>query len=269
MRRAEQLHREKPFDLMHSFWLGPAWVIGNRLAATWHIPHLTTLMGQDVLPSNRYLKLLRPRHAPHLIALSPFHHGIFKQTTGQQVEHIIPWGVDDIATQQINPSERPIDVLGCGSLIPVKQWDKWMEVVAGLVRKYPGLRAELVGEGPQRKALENKIRELNLGAHVVLTGALPRPQVLTKMQAARVLLHTAAFESFGFVIAEAAMSGCRIVSTPVGVAPELGDCAEDVETLEGLVEGALQGAVREQRTPPCRMDEIGEQYLGLWKGRVV
>lgn len=36
------------FDIVHSFWLGPSWLIGNYLKWKWHVPHITTLMGRIV-----------------------------------------------------------------------------------------------------------------------------------------------------------------------------------------------------------------------------
>jgi glycosyltransferase involved in cell wall biosynthesis len=246
IRHARQRHRNKPFDLIHSFWLGPAWLIGNYLASGWNIRHITTLMGQDVLPGNRYRLLLRRHHAPNLIALSPFQNQVFQQTTGLSARRIIPWGVDPAEIPQTLESERPLDLLGCGSLIPVKNWELWLEVVAGLIQSKPGLRAELIGDGPQRHALEKRIHSLNLAKNVVLTGALPRPQVLEKMRSAQVLLHTARFESFGFVFAEAAMSGCRIVSTPVGAAAAYGECGQDAGALQKLV---LESRIIRPATP--------------------
>ena len=70
-RCALKLYSEKKFDIIHSFWLGPSWLIGKFLSKTLSIPHVTTLMGQDVLKTNLYLYLLKSRDVSRMISVSP------------------------------------------------------------------------------------------------------------------------------------------------------------------------------------------------------
>ena len=264
-RYAEQMIRAQKPDMIHSFWLGPAWVIGEQLALKWNIPHWTTLMGQDARSSNRYLHRLRPGHASRLIALSPFHADVFQKNTGFQAAHLIPWGVDPAETPQHLPMERPIDLLGVGSLIPVKNWEKWLQCVAIVRESEPAIRAELIGEGPLRKHLEKKAREFGLADAVRFTGSLPRPEVMIRMRMAKVLLHTSDYESFGFILPEAAMNGCRLVSTPVGIGPDMAACAD---TPEQLAASALQ-AIRQPylQTPnlPFTIEKAADDYQRLFR----
>lgn len=264
-RYAEAIIRSQKVDIIHSFWLGPAWVIGQRLAQKWQIPHWTTLMGQDARSGNRYLRRLQPGDAGRLVALSPFHAGVFEQNTGLQAAYLIPWGVDEAETPDTLPTERPLDVLGVGSLIPVKNWDKWLQTIALAKQERPGLRAELIGDGVLRTRLEKKARLLGLSETVHFTGNLPRPEVLARMRQAKVLLHTSDYESFGFVLPEAAMNGCRLVATRVGIAPEMADCAGTPEELAKKVLAALQQAPLTAPLVPYSIKKAADDYQRLYR----
>jgi glycosyltransferase involved in cell wall biosynthesis len=222
-------------------------------------------MGQDARSSNRYLRRLRPGHASRLIALSQFHADVFQKNTGFRAAHLIPWGVDPTETPQHLPTERPIDILGVGSLIPVKNWEKWLQCIAIVRKSEPAIRAELIGEGPLRKHLEKKAREFGLADTVRFTGSLPRPEVMTRMRMAKVLLHTSDYESFGFILPEAAMNGCRQVSTPVGIGPEMAACADTPEQLAALTLHAMQQTVLQTPGLPFTIEKAADDYQRLFR----
>lgn len=222
--RAHNLLDRGPFDAIHSFWLGLAAVVGEHISEERGVPHITTLMGQDVLPGNRWFRLLyaTERYERRLVALSEFHNDALEDSTGMRAGHVIPWGLWESAMPPMPADLRPLDVLGVGSLVPVKNWAKWLQTLALVAQACPDLQAELIGNGPERRKLERLCQRLGLSGRVRFAGNLPRQAVLNRMGEARVLLHTSDFESFGFVFPEAAQAGCRIVSTPVGIAPEMG-----------------------------------------------
>src|SRR5690606_11467821 len=57
-RELQRVHRQKPIDLLHAFWLNEATHFSLQLGKKFRIPVIATAMGQDVLPTNRYLKRL-------------------------------------------------------------------------------------------------------------------------------------------------------------------------------------------------------------------
>lgn len=240
--QAHKLLTHKPFDAIQSFWLGMAAGVGERVSRRRGVPHFTTLMGQDVLPSNhRYLGSLTEERFGRLVSLSAFHNDALEKTTGHRAAHVVPWGLWEGAMPTAPPDLRLLDVLGVGSLLAVKNWEKWLRTLALVAQTRPDLRAELIGSGPEHRRLERLCQSLGLGERVHFAGNLPRREVLNRMGESRVLLHTADFESFGFVFPEAAQAGCRMVSTPVGIAPEIGaSCGFSEGELAAAVLNALQ-----------------------------
>jgi glycosyltransferase involved in cell wall biosynthesis len=257
--RAEALIRTQRPDALHSFWLGPAWVLGRLIARRWGLPHHTTLMGQDARPENHYLRYLRPRHAERLVVLSEFHRAALERSSGIRAAHCIPWGLPEADLAAL-PAERPVDVLGVGSMIPLKNWDKWLDALALLRQRRPGLRAELIGDGPLRGALQARAAQLGLSGQLRFRGDLPRPEVLERMRASKALLHCSDYESFGYVLGEAGLCGCRLVSTPVGIAPELAACGNSPADLADLLHTALGQPLLAQPFVPYRMADTAAQY---------
>jgi glycosyltransferase involved in cell wall biosynthesis len=69
----------------------------------------------------------------------------------------------------ISPQEREVDLLGVGSLIPLKQYDIFLEVVAEIKNQIPEVKALLVGKGPRERELQSLLDNLNLESNVKMT----------------------------------------------------------------------------------------------------
>jgi glycosyltransferase involved in cell wall biosynthesis len=88
-------------------------------------------------------------------------------------------------------------------------------------------RCEIIGEGPQRPELQALVDRLGLADHVVLTGALPFPEVVARYRRASVFVLPCIVTEEGDrdgipnVILEAMASGLPVVSTPVSGIPEV------------------------------------------------
>ncbi|HYE53298.1 MAG TPA: glycosyltransferase, partial [Chitinophagaceae bacterium] len=108
--------------------------------------------------------------------------------------------------------ERNIDVLGAGSLIPLKQYDVFIRIIGRLSKKYPAITAVICGKGPELVALQELVKHLGLENNVRLAGEISNPGVLRLMQQCRVFLHTSCYEGFGMVCLEALYAGAHVVS---------------------------------------------------------
>ncbi len=263
---AQKIHQQAAITGVHSFWLGQAWALGQQWAKRWQWPHTTTLMGQDVLLANnaRYLRRIGPKDAERLVALTDFHARAMQSEVGILPQTIIPWGIVPLDEPVPDAGARPIDVLGVGSLLPVKDWAQWLRTVAEIRKEMPHLRAVLVGAGPERARLQALCQALGLGDCVVFEGNVPRPNVLALMRQSKVLLHTARFESFGFVLTEAASAGCAVVGAPVGVLPELGATGENIFEWKTLVINAIKKPSAPVMGERLFISGTAEAYLRFW-----
>ena len=232
----KHINTTRKVSIIHSFWLNECAWLGNYLSKKYSTKHLCTLMGQDVRRPNIYFNLL-PLSKMHLIAVSEFQKKIFFEQTGLSASAVIQWGINNADFEGANNSNRDIDILGVGSLLPVKNYTLFIDLINDLHKDYPSLKTILVGDGPEKEILIEQIKMLGLENSVTLTGALSRRDVLGLMQRSKILLHTSHFESYGYVFAEALASGMSIVSFEVGIAQQLEDwkvCHSQNEMLEGL-----------------------------------
>jgi glycosyltransferase involved in cell wall biosynthesis len=99
-----------------------------------------------------------------------------------------------------------------GSLIPLKQFDQFIGLVAGLASLYPNIKTIICGEGPERKKLQKLIQDFQLTDRVELAGELSHNNTLVLMRDAKILLHPSSYEGFSTVCAEALYAGAQVVS---------------------------------------------------------
>jgi glycosyltransferase involved in cell wall biosynthesis len=204
---------------IHSFWLTECAFVGQLLSRFFNIPHIASLMGQDAKKSNNYLKFLNLSKLA-ITSGSNFAVDVFKQHTclNSNSISIIPFGVECLNGSGNN--NREIDLLGVGSLIPLKNYNLFIEIVNELVKDFPSLNSVLIGDGGQRSELENSIAEKNLLNNISLTGKIHRNEVLNYMRKSKILLHTSLYESQGLVFLEALLCGLYVVSFNVGYLPK-------------------------------------------------
>lgn len=213
---ALKIHQNDPIDQIHSFWLTECAFLGSKIAAKLNLLHTCTLMGQDVLPKNKYLSKIK--HLPQIFALSLMHAQTFYLNTGIQAKEIIPLGIEKVT--QLNDNDKNIDILGVGNLIPLKSYDRFIRIVEEVKKEFPLIYTEIVGEGPELMNLQKLVEANNLAQNICIIGKINREAVLKKMKQSKCFLHVSSFESFGMVLIEALSNGSKVFSTDVGIAGE-------------------------------------------------
>ncbi len=100
-------------------------------------------------------------------------------------------------------------------------------------KRNPSMHVALVGEGEDRKMLEDKIAKDNLGERVKLFGFLPASEVLKGFDRYRI---TSKKEGLPYVLLEAKLAGLPIVAEPVGGIKEILDNKDPEEfTLDRMI----------------------------------
>lgn len=111
------------------------------------------------------------------------------------------------------PTGPPL-VLGVGTLDHRKRWDRAIEVAAALRDRGVPFRLVIVGEGPDRSALEAAVAAHDLGDRVTLPGAVDDPRPL--YAEARAVLLMSEHEGMPNVVLEAMAAGRPVVARDVG-----------------------------------------------------
>jgi len=128
---------------------------------------------------------------------------------------------DALAAQPLQgplPSGRPL-VVSVANLWPVKGHRTLIEAIAAVHAQRRDVRFALVGDGPERAWLEQRIAALGLGEAVTLLGT--RYDVPAILARADVACLPSLAEGLPNAVMEAMAAGLPVVATPVGGTPEL------------------------------------------------
>jgi glycosyltransferase involved in cell wall biosynthesis len=193
-----------------SFWFGECALVGHYFSKRNGLLHYSWILGQDAKKGNKYFAWIKPK-AESLIALSDFLVKEVKKNYGISPVHVIPVGIDKRLFAGL-PPKRDIDVLGAGSLIPLKQYHLFCEVLSVIKKHLPGVTAIICGKGPELEKLKRQVVEANLESNVSFAGEVSQADLFVLMQRSKILLHPSSYEGFGSVIAEALYAGAHVVS---------------------------------------------------------
>ena len=113
-------------------------------------------------------------------------------------------------------------LLVAGVLTRQKGLDVAIAALGQLASRYPTAQLLVVGDGPERAALERAARERGLAARIRFIGAVPADAMPAYYNAADVFLFpTVRVEAFGLVTAEAMATALPVVASKVGAVPEV------------------------------------------------
>ena len=205
-----RIHKEYKIDGLLSFWYRECALVGKRFGNKNGIKHFCWIWGQDAKKGNKYVSLTKLKTG-ELVAFSDFLRDEFERNYGLKPAHVITPAIDTDVFAAGN-HEKDIDIIGVGSLIPLKQYDIFINVINGIKKQFPLISAIIIGDGPEKQKLQDLITSSGLKSNVTLIGELSHPEVLKWMQRSKLFLHTSSYEGFGVVCIEALCAGVRVIS---------------------------------------------------------
>lgn len=205
-----QLNRRYQITGLLSFWLDECAYVAHYFSKYKNIRHRCWMLGQDVKPGNKYVSTLNP-NGQELIALSDFMAHTFDVNYGVKPHHVIPVGVDAKMFKS-GPIQKDIEIIGAGSLIPLKRYHLLVEAVAVIKQFYPHIKAVICGDGPEKENLQAMLSLKKLDENIELIGELRHHEVIATMQRSKILFHPSEYEGFGAVCSEALFAGAQVVS---------------------------------------------------------
>ena len=256
--------KRHPADLIHS-QLYRANVVSS-IAARFVRPRPAVVNAQHSLyamtgrNAERVAKLLRPL-ADTIVAVSPVVRDYLIETDGVPSEQIqvINNGVDTSRffageelelRRELGLTPEELLILAVGRLSEEKGIGFLLEALAQLVPRFSGIRLAVVGDGPEREALEERTGSLALGEHVSFLGM--RSDIPALLRAADVFALPSLKEALPIALLEAMASHCCVVASRVGGVPfaledgrdgllvDPGDPAQLVASLSEVLEDDLR-----------------------------
>lgn len=226
------------------------------------------------------------RHSAGVIAISAGQAADFRDIAGVPAEenriHVIHNSVITPHTRKLaaaplddpwlprQPGSPPV-ILSAGRLAPQKDYPTLLEAFAILRRQRPA-RLLILGEGPDRAALETQARALGITADLRLPGFVSNP--FAYMTHADLFALSSRWEGFGNVLAEALALGAPVVATdcPSGPAEILdggrygplvppGDAPALAAAMARTLEDPLPRETLRAAGSRYDIDILGQRYL--------
>lgn len=202
------------------------------LARALGVPLIVTFHGYDVLQRGQGRRALARRRrvfeeAERLVAVSEFLRDALLEAGAppeRTVRHYIGTDVPGDLPDERARSGSPPTIVFVGRLVAHKGCADAIEAFARVRAALPAARLRVLGDGPERAALEARARAV--GAEVTFLGVCPPHRVRAELAAARVLCNPSRTgsdgwqEAFGLVYVEAQALGTPALGYASGGVPE-------------------------------------------------
>lgn len=215
------------FDIIHSHSLFSS---SNYLFLQQYfsIPIVTTYHGvlpHDVseLEASRMLKLFN-EGSLFLVNTQSAKNDLKKLGCPSEKIQITPQGIilDKFPYQKhMIHKNNKITLLSVGRLSPEKGHKTSIKAVTTLIKEFPNIKYHIIGDGPERKKLQELIQNLELTDIVTLHGFKNHDELIPFYSAADIFVLPSIEETQGIVLQEAQASGLPIIASRVGGIPEV------------------------------------------------
>ncbi len=184
------------------------WLKRKKLIATWH----------EVWGKNYWIKYLDSKPAGYIGYLVekistklPDKYIAVSEMTGQRLQKVfqvkpekivyIPNGIK--LPENIQLEDKQYDLVFAGRLLSHKKADVFIKTV----KEIPGIKALIIGQGPEQENLIKLTKELNLEDRVEISGFLEDEEFLQKIKSSKIFLSCSVREGFGIAVLEALSQG--------------------------------------------------------------
>lgn len=215
-------------DIIHSHLFESEMVLsqieseGSTFFTHFHdnMKQLNNFKFEGILKKEKYTNLFEKRivlksyrrKKPHIIAISKDTFAFVKTILPKKMKVTLLCNAIDLACfNRTNKTDEISRIVMIGSLYDKKGHDLAIKVIHELHQRGKKVYFDILGEGPNRKILQELIDKLELSEYVFLHGNVNQPEEYLKK--AFVYLHTAKYEPFGLVLIEAMAVSLPVVCT--------------------------------------------------------
>ncbi len=284
-RRAERtilrLAAERPFDLVHAFWATAPGFAAVRTARRLGVPSIVSIAGGELVADREagYGSLLSPisrrvvhhviKRAGRLTLGSSYLYRLLPEIYHDKTT-VLPLGID---CSRFSPSDTsskendPVRLLTVSAMIAVKDLRTIVRALR-LVRD-GGVNARITaigwtGDVAEYRRVAALIEELELEDVIDILGTVDHERMPEIYRAHDLLVQASRHEAQGMALLEALASGLPVISTPVGIAPEIVEeptlSIVEVGNAEGMAAAIVQSLHQRDRKSATKARVIANKF---------
>jgi colanic acid/amylovoran biosynthesis glycosyltransferase len=246
--------RERGLPHLHVHFGGAVASVGMLTSIAWKIPYSLTIHGpEELLNADSYHLREKLEQVSFVFCISDFCRSQLCQITPPSLWPrftVARLGVDPVALAPPYPprssSNVPIQIVCTGRLVAAKGHRTLLQAVKMLREHGMEIEATLIGNGPERSALETFVRINDLEDAVGFTSSLSHQQTLKLVRATDIFVLASFAEGIPVALMEAMAFGVPCVSTSIAGIPEL---------IRSGIEGIL--------VPPANVEALAEAIESL------
>jgi len=159
------------------------------------------------------------------------------------------------------PHDRPLRVIYSGRLVALKNVPAALHALARAKREGAHIEFVLLGDGPERQALESLAQALGISNHVQFLGTVSQARVISELQRSDVYLFPSLKEGGVWSLMEAMSTGLPVVCVNTSgmaiITDESSAIRVDPISQEHMIEGFTEALVELSRSPERRL-QLGQ-----------
>ena len=234
--RAGAIRHDRPVRIVHAHGDWSSFVLARALAKAVGARAIAASVHDRLRVGDRLLAAALSRCDP-IFATGLADVQRMSRLTGKNAIHL-PSAPRDLFFDQPETGEAEYDIVAVGSLVPRKRLHILLECAA----LRPKLQFAIVGEGPERPAIEALIAKQGL-ENVHLLGALPPTGVRSVLHRSKLFLNTSETEGSPTAALEAMACGLPVVLTPSNDYSSIVRPGENGQVTRGWDAQEIAGAI--------------------------
>jgi teichuronic acid biosynthesis glycosyltransferase TuaC len=261
-----RIRRSFRFDVIHAHNAVPSGDAARRagVLTALRAPLIVSVHGGDVLYTSARVPdgeraVRRALGAARLVLANSEGIAELAQAHGAHETRVVHLGTDVPAARSARRAGPPT-LVTVAHLVARKRHADVLRALAVLTPRHPSLRYEIVGDGPERSALEALAQRLGVRERVEFSGQLPPEEAVAQARRCTLFVMPSTEEAFGVAYVEAMAGGVPAIGCRGEPGPEEIAAAGDGMVLvpPGDIERLTQ-RIDELLSDPHRLREAGQR----------
>jgi colanic acid/amylovoran biosynthesis glycosyltransferase len=254
--------KRRKLEHLHVHFGGSVATVGLLASKAWGFSYSLTIHGPEEFYDVEYYYLAEKfRHADFIFCISNYCRSqVMKYSPPSQWKnfHVVPLGVDPQYFMPEPHPPNPVLQIACvGRLVPAKGQLILLLAMSRLIQGGYSIHLTLIGDGSDRKLLEEFVVRQKLTEHVTLLGALNHDQTRDRLAQADIFVLPSFAEGVPVALMEAMAMEIPCISTQITGVPELIRDEIDGLLVPASSDGALADALERLIQSPQLRRQLG------------